>query len=132
MSPYFFVILFSLLSSLFTFFLIRRIQRASSGEGKQVGISKAIKEGARSYLKRQYKTIGMVGAVLFIILWIFLGFKTAGGFLVGATASGISGYIGMMVSTTSNVKVAEGAKKGLKEALHLAFTGGAVKIGRAS
>src|SRR4030042_5866508 len=68
----------------------------------------------------------MVGAVLFVILWKFLGCKTAGGFLVGAVASGISGYIGMILSTTSNVKVAEGAKKGLKEALHLAFTGGAV------
>jgi K(+)-stimulated pyrophosphate-energized sodium pump len=121
-----FIILVSLFSLVFTYFLVRKIQKAPSGEGKQIGISMAIKEGAKSYLARQYKTISMVGMVLFILLWIVFDFKTAMGFLVGAIASGISGYIGMMVSTSTNVKVAEAAKKGLKEALTLSFQGGSV------
>jgi K(+)-stimulated pyrophosphate-energized sodium pump len=122
----FFIILVSLFSLVFTYFLVRKIQKAPSGEGKQIGISMAIKEGAKSYLSRQYKTISMVGAVLFVLLWVVFDFKTAMGFLVGAIASGLSGYIGMMVSTSTNVKVTEAAKKGLKEALALSFQGGSV------
>jgi K(+)-stimulated pyrophosphate-energized sodium pump len=121
-----FIILVSLFSLVFTYFLVRKIQKSPSGEGKQVGISMAIKEGAKSYLARQYKTISIVGAVLFVLLWIIFDFKTAMGFLVGAVASGISGYIGMMVSTASNVKVTEAAKSGLKKALSLSFDGGSV------
>ncbi len=121
-----FIIVVSLLSLLFTYFLVRKIQKSSAGVGKQIGISLAIKEGAKSYLARQYKTIGSVGLILFIILWIIFDFKTGLGFLVGAITSGISGYIGMMVSTSTNVKVTEAAKKGLKEALALSFQGGSV------
>lgn len=121
-----FIIIVSLFSLLFTYFLIRKVHKASSGEGKQVGISAAIKEGAKSYLARQYKTIAMAGAVLFVILLAFFGIKTALGFLIGAVASGFSGYVGMIVSTNTNVKVTEAAKKGLKEALGLSFQGGAV------
>jgi K(+)-stimulated pyrophosphate-energized sodium pump len=122
----YFIIGVSLLSLLFTYFLVRKIQKSSAGEGKQIGISLAIKEGAKSYLSRQYKTISIVGIVLFIILWLAFGFRTGLGFLVGALASGLSGYIGMMVSTSTNVKVTEAAKKGLKEALKMSFDGGSV------
>jgi len=122
----YFPIAVSLLSLAFTYFLVKKIQKAPSGEGKQVGISLAIKEGARSYLIRQYKTVALVGAVLFIILWIAFGIKTGLGFLVGALASAISGFVGMMISTSTNVKVAEAAKKGLKGALSLSFQGGSV------
>ena len=122
----YFPIAVSLLSLAFTYFLVKKIQKAPSGEGKQVGISLAIKEGARSYLIRQYKTVALVGAVLFIILWIAFGMKTGLGFLVGALASAISGFVGMMISTSTNVKVAEAAKKGLKGALSLSFQGGSV------
>ncbi len=122
----YFPIIVSIISLLFTYFLVKKIQKSPSGEGKQVGISAAIKEGARSYLARQYKTIGIVALVLFFILWIILGFKTGLGFLVGALASGLCGFIGMMVSTSTNVKVTEAAKGGLKPALSLSFRGGAV------
>jgi K(+)-stimulated pyrophosphate-energized sodium pump len=123
----YFTIVVSVFSLFFAYFLIRKIQRASSGEGKQVGISLAIKEGAKSYLARQYKTIGIVGGILFFILWIlFKNFNIPLGFFIGALSSAISSYVGMMVSTSSNVKVAEAAKKGLKEALGLSFQGGAV------
>ena len=116
----------SIFSLLFTYFLVREINKSSSGEGKQVGISSAIKEGAKSYLARQYKTIGIVALILFIVLWLILGFKTGLGFLIGAAASALCGFVGMMVSTSTNVKVTEAAKTGLKPALSLSFKGGAV------
>ena len=116
----------SIFSLLFTYFLVREINKFSSGEGKQVGISSAIKEGAKSYLARQYKTIGIVALILFIVLWLTLGFKTGLGFLIGAAASALCGFVGMMVSTSTNVKVTEAAKTGLKPALSLSFKGGAV------
>ena len=119
-------IIVSIFSLLFTYFLVREINKSSSGEGKQVGIASAIKEGAKSYLARQYKTVGIVALILFVILWLVLGFKTGLGFLVGAASSAFCGFVGMMVSTSANVKVAEAAKTGLKPALSLSFKGGAV------
>ncbi len=110
----------------FVYFLIKKIKSVPAGDGKMVEISKAIREGAISYLKRQYRTVGIVAAVLFFILLFFLGFKMAFGFLVGATLSALSGFIGMMVSTQANVRVAESAKKGLKKALDISFKGGLV------
>jgi len=121
-----FPIIVSLFALLFTYYLVKQIQKSPSGEGKQLGIAAAIKEGARSYLARQNKTVGVVAAILFVVLFFVFDYKTAFGFLIGAVASGLSGFIGMMVSTTSNIKVTEAAKSGLKQALTLAFRGGAV------
>jgi len=119
-------IIVSISSLLFAYFLVKEINKASSGSGKMIEISQAIKEGAMAFLKRQYRTCALVAAVIFFILWIFLGFKMAAGFLVGAAFSGFAGYMGMVVSTKANVKVAEAAKSGLKSALGLAFKGGSV------
>ncbi len=119
-------IVVSFLTIIFVLFLIQKIKKESSGSGKMIEISKAIREGAVSYLKRQYKTVALVSVFLFIILWLALGFKTGLGFLIGAGLSAISGFIGMMVSTQTNVRVAEAAKKGLKPALNLSFKGGLV------
>jgi len=122
----FFPIIISIFSLLFAYFLIKEIDRASSGSGKMIEISQAIKEGAMAFLKRQYKTCGLVAVVIFFILLIFLGGGIALGFLTGAVASGLAGYLGMIVSTKANVKVAEIAKNGLGPALNLAFKGGSV------
>jgi len=119
-------IIVAIFTLVFAGFLIQRIQRASSGSGKMVAVSNYIREGAISYLKRQFKVIGLVALFLFLILWILLGIKAGFGFLIGAFFSGLAGFIGMMVSTKTNVKVTEAAKKGLKPALHLAFQGGSV------
>jgi len=97
-------------------------------------ISQAIREGAMSYLKRQYKAVGIVAVILFIALTLLVGFgtgwaagfKTGFGFLLGAALSALSGFIGMIVSTQANVRVAEAAKKGMKPALNLSFNGGLV------
>ncbi len=91
-----------------------------------VAVANYIKEGAMAYLKRQYKSISIVAAVLFILLWITLGFKTGLGFLIGAFFSALAGFVGMIVSTKTNVRVTEAAKQGIKPALDLSFKGGAV------
>jgi len=119
-------IIVSVFSLVFAFFLIREVRKAPSGSGKMIEISLAIREGAMAFLKRQYKTVGLVAIFLFFILWGFLGLRTGLGFLIGAIASALAGFIGMMVSTKANSKVAEAAKSGLNPALNLAFKGGSV------
>jgi len=119
-------VIVSLLTMVFVFYLVKKIKNKPSGSDRMVGISKAVQEGAISYLKRQYKTVAIVAVFLFILILIILGYRSALGFLVGAVLSAVSGFIGMIVSTQTNVKVAEAAKKGLKPALDLSFRGGLV------
>jgi len=123
---FFVPLIISIFSIIFSFFLIREIKKAPSGSAEMMDISRAIKDGAIAFLKRQYRTIGYVAIVLFLALWIKFDFKTGLGFLIGATASGLCGFIGMMISTQANVKVAVAAKNGIKSALNLSFKGGSV------
>ena len=85
-----------------------------------------LKKAQLPILNRQLKSMGIAGIVIFIIIFVTLGAKTAIGFLIGATASFCAGYIGMRVSVIANVRTAEAAKKGLAAGLSMAFKGGAV------
>ena len=119
-------ILISIFTIAFVVYLIERIKRNPVGSEKMVEISKAVQEGAISYLKRQYKTVAIISVFLFVLIFLILGYKSALGFLVGAVLSALSGFIGMMVSTRTNSRVTEAAKKGLSPALNLSFQGGLV------
>ncbi len=104
----------------------RSVLSASAGTERMQQISAAVQEGARAYLNRQYKTIGIVGVVVAVILYFALSGTVAAGFVIGAVLSGAAGYIGMNISVRANVRVAEGARQGLAHGLEIAFRAGAV------
>jgi K(+)-stimulated pyrophosphate-energized sodium pump len=111
---------------LFAIVLAGVVKKAPAGNERMQEIAGAIKEGAIAYLNRQLKSMGTAGIIIFIIIFATLGVKTAIGFLVGATASFLAGYIGMRVSVIANVRTAEAARKGLAAGLSMAFKGGSV------
>ncbi|MFC1598093.1 sodium-translocating pyrophosphatase [Patescibacteria group bacterium] len=123
-------VIFALVSAaiaiIYGILLTRSILKKDAGSEKMQEIAKAIQEGAKAYLNRQYRTIGIIAVILFVILWLVIDLATALGFLVGAVFSGLAGYIGMNVSVRANVRTTEAAKSGLGKALNVAVNGGAV------
>jgi len=117
----------SILGLLYGTFLIIRILKQPSGSGKMLEIAAAIQAGAKAYLGRQYKTVGIL-AVVILALMYFAKFSTNSmiGFVIGAVLSAVAGFVGMHISVRANVRTAEAARKGLKSALSLAFQGGSV------
>jgi K(+)-stimulated pyrophosphate-energized sodium pump len=113
-------------------YLAMWVFKLDAGNPKMQEIAKAIQEGASAYLNRQYRTVGVVAAVLFAMLWGAgaisdkFGLLTAIGFLIGAGASSLAGYVGMVIAVRANVRTAQAAHKGMNAALTVAFRGGAV------
>src|SRR3989338_613477 len=129
MNPF---IIFALVSSvvaiIYGLILIKVVLSKGTGDAKMQEIAKAIQEGAKAYLNKQYKTIGIIALILFFVIGFIpkLGWVMAFGFLVGAIFSALAGYIGMNVSVRANVRTTEAARAGMSSALAIAFRGGTV------
>src|SRR3989344_4744201 len=115
-----------IISIIFALWLRNSVKKHSEGNEKMKEIAEAIREGSKAFLKRQFKTVLIVGVIIAGIIYVYLGKGIAGGFILGALASSLAAYLGMQTAVMANVRVTEAAKKGLKEAFALAFRGGAV------
>ncbi len=127
-----FAILCSIIGIVFGAGLIQWVLRQPQGNERMREIAGAIQEGASAYLNRQYRTVGIVAAVITVLLILYrFGqgndvWQWPLAFLVGAACSAAAGYIGMNVAVRDNLRTAEAATKGLNAALQVAFRGGAV------
>src|SRR4051794_25093273 len=115
-----------LLAVLYGLFTSMQVLRAPAGSERMQDIAAAVQEGARAYLARQYMTIAIVGVVVVLLVFYFLGLVSAVGFLIGAILSGLTGFVGMNVSVKANVRTAEAARTSLQGGLTMAFRSGAI------
>ena len=114
------IILCGLIALIYGYFTGKQILAANSGNKKMNEV------GAKAYLNRQYKTIFIVGLFILILITFALNFLVGIGYLIGASLSGIAGYVGMLVSVQANVRTAEASRKSLSHGLSIAFKSGAV------
>jgi len=120
------IILSGLVAILYGYITGKQILNSNSGNKKMNEVAEAIQIGAKAYLNRQYKTISIVGLFVLIIITFAFSILVGIGYLIGATLSGIAGYVGMLVSVQANVRTAEASRKGLSQGLSIAFKSGAV------
>ncbi len=121
-----YTIMAGLLAIIYGYFTGKNILNSSPGNSKMQEIASAIQVGAKAYLNRQYKTIAIVGFVVLIIITVAFSPLVGLGYLIGASLSGLAGYVGMLVSVQANVRTAEASRKGLAHGLDVAFKSGAV------
>jgi K(+)-stimulated pyrophosphate-energized sodium pump len=126
MTILFAVIACGLLSVVYAIWATKSVMAADQGNARMQEIAGYIREGAQAYLNRQYTTIAIVGAVVFVITWLLLGATAAIGFLIGAVLSGAAGYVGMHVSVRANVRTAQASAVNLAGGLDIAFKAGAI------
>ena len=122
-----YLIIFSgILAIGYSYLLSGQILSSSPGNDKMQEIAGAIQIGAKAYLNRQYKTIAIVGLIVLIIVTYFFNILVGIGYFIGATLSGIAGYIGMLISVQANVRTAEASRNSLQSGLSIAFKSGAI------
>ena len=109
------------------YYVYRLIHTHPAGDPKVTHIGDQIHLGAMVFMKREFKTLGIFGAIVLLLLLYFLGIKTALAFVVGALTSGLAGYFGMYTATHANVRTTTAAnREGPAAALTVAFFGGSV------
>lgn len=109
-----------------TLLIAKSVAKKDPGDERMQEIAGHIEEGAMAFLKKEYRYLAVFIVVVVVSIAIFLKIQTAIAFFVGAIFSIISGYIGMRTAVKANVRTAQAAKKGIKEALSIAFSGGTV------
>ena len=107
-------------------YLTRSVLKDSEGSEKLQRIGRAVRDGAMSYLKKQFSVVFPIMAILAIIIFFTLGKGIAVTFLMGAIFSALIGYFGMWIAVRANVRTANNAIKGLAPALRSAFGAGTV------
>ncbi|MFP1633128.1 sodium-translocating pyrophosphatase [Zhengella sp. ZM62] len=126
MTMLYLVIACGLLSVVYAIWATQSVMAADQGNARMQEIAGYVREGAQAYLTRQYTTIAMVGAVVFVLAWVLLSGTAAIGFLIGAVLSGAAGFIGMHVSVRANVRTAQASANSLAGGLDIAFKSGAI------
>jgi K(+)-stimulated pyrophosphate-energized sodium pump len=116
----------AVVSVVFSIVLMRTLKKYSPGNEQMLAIRDAIREGSKSYLLRQNKTVAVVAVLIAIVLFFAMNGTVALGFLVGAVASALAGYLGMMTAVDTNSRSAEAARGGLAPSFRVAFLGGSV------
>jgi K(+)-stimulated pyrophosphate-energized sodium pump len=129
-----FSLLVSMVALIFAGYLAKYVLQQGTGTVEMQQIAAAIREGAEAFLKRQYRTIGLMTLGLAVLMFIVYGFlkdwdtsvKMTFAFVLGAVCSALSGYIGMYISIRANVRTAHAARTSIGQALVIALRGGAV------
>ncbi|MBM7834742.1 sodium-translocating pyrophosphatase [Clostridium sardiniense] len=115
-----------IISLIVLIFIAKGIIKKDPGNKKMKEIASHIEEGAMAFIKKEYKYLSIFVVCIFVLISAFLSYKTAIAFLVGAVFSMLAGFIGMKIAVKANVRTANAAKHGMKEALGVAFSGGSV------
>ncbi len=115
-----------ILAVAYSYLLSGQIISSSPGNSRMQEIAEAIQIGAKAYLNRQYKTIAIVGVLVFAIVTYFFNYLVGLGYFIGAFLSGVAGYVGMLISVKANVRTAEASRKSLQSGLTIAFKSGAI------
>ena len=122
----------SLLALLLAWYFYRQMMRESEGTPAMQKIASHVRQGAMSYLKQQYKIVGLVFLALVVLFSVMAyGFNLQNSwvpiaFLTGGFFSGLSGFLGMKTATYASARTANAARNSLNKGLRVAFRSGAV------
>ena len=119
-------IICGILALIVTVFIASSVVKKDAGDKKMVEIAGHIEEGAMAFLKKEYSYLMVFIVIIFIAISVCLNIRTAIAFLVGAVFSIVAGFMGMKIAVKANVRTAQAAKSGIKDALTVAFSGGTV------
>lgn len=114
-----------------SFFNYQNVKSKPEGTDKMKSIAEKIRHGAMAYLTRQYRTVAVFFAVLFVIFAVLAAFGAMSwlapfAFITGGIFSALAGFVGMKIATYANSRTANGAREGLNKGLKIAFSSGSV------